>query len=47
MSKLKETLLQSIHPLDPTDQAQKQIEITITPEGLRIELMESASGTFL
>jgi chemotaxis protein MotB len=46
MSKLKETLLQSIHHLDPTDKLKKQIEITITPEGLRIELMESANGTF-
>jgi chemotaxis protein MotB len=46
MSKLKDTLLQSIHHLDPTDKLKKQIEITITPEGLRIELMESAKGTF-
>jgi chemotaxis protein MotB len=46
MSKLKQTLLQSIHHLDPTDKLKNQIEITITPEGLRIELMESAKGTF-
>jgi chemotaxis protein MotB len=46
MSKLKEQLLQSIHHLDPFDKLKNQIEITITPEGLRIELMESAKGTF-
>jgi len=46
MSKLKEQLLQSIHHLDPTEKLKDQIEITITQEGLRIELMESAKGTF-
>ena len=46
MHKLKEQLLQSIHHLDPLDKLKNQIEITITPEGLRIELMESAKGTF-
>ena len=46
MEKLKEQLLQSIHHLDPLDKLKNQIEITITQEGLRIELMESAKGTF-
>ena len=46
MEKLKDQLLQSIHHLDPFDKLKNQIEITITPEGLRIELMESANGTF-
>jgi len=46
MSKLKEQLLQSIHHLDKFDKLKSQIEITTTPEGLRIELMESAKGTF-
>ena len=46
MQKLKEELLRSIHHLDPLDKLKKQIEITITAEGLRIELMESAKGTF-
>ncbi len=46
MAKLKEDLLRSIHHLDPLDKLKSQIEITITPEGLRIELMESAKGTF-
>jgi chemotaxis protein MotB len=45
MSKLKEQLLQSIHHLDQ-DKLKKQIEITVTAEGLRIELMEAANGTF-
>jgi chemotaxis protein MotB len=45
MSHLKEQLLQSIHHLDQ-DKLGKQIEITVTAEGLRIELMESAKGTF-
>ncbi len=46
MQKLKEDLLRSIHHLDPMDKLKNQIEITITQEGLRIELMESAKGTF-
>src|SRR5271166_1397742 len=46
MEKLKDELLRSIHHLDPLDKLKNQIEITITPEGLRIELMESAKGTF-
>ena len=46
MEKLKEELLRSIHHLDPLDKLKNQIEITITQEGLRIELMESAKGTF-
>jgi chemotaxis protein MotB len=46
MSKLKDQLLHSIHHLDPLDKLKNQIEITVTAEGLRIELMESAKGTF-
>lgn len=46
LEKLKEELLRSIHHLDPLDKLKNQIEITITQEGLRIELMESAKGTF-
>jgi chemotaxis protein MotB len=46
MKKLKEELLRSIHHLDPADKLKNQIEITVTAEGLRIELMESAKGTF-
>ncbi|HEX4031334.1 MAG TPA: flagellar motor protein MotB [Terracidiphilus sp.] len=46
MKKIKEQLLQSIHHLDPQNKLKSQIEITVTAEGLRIELMESAKGTF-
>jgi chemotaxis protein MotB len=46
MLQLKAELLRSIHRLDPLDKLKNQIEITITQEGLRIELMESAKGTF-
>jgi chemotaxis protein MotB len=46
MQKLKDELLRSIHRVDPLDKLKNQIEITITQEGLRIELMESAKGTF-
>ena len=46
MTKLKQQLLQSIQHVDPLDKLKKQIEITITPEGLRIELIEDAHGTF-
>jgi chemotaxis protein MotB len=46
MQKLKEEILKSIKSIDPLNKLKNQVEITITPEGLRIELMESAKGTF-
>ncbi len=46
MEKLKEEILKSIQRIDPLNKLKSQIQITITPEGLRIELMESAKGTF-
>ncbi|HUZ94123.1 MAG TPA: flagellar motor protein MotB [Edaphobacter sp.] len=46
MIKLKEDLLESIHHLDPHNKFKHQIEITVTAEGLRIELIESPKGTF-
>ena len=46
MTKLKQELQQSIHRVDNLNKLKKQIEMTITPEGLRIELMENAHGTF-
>ncbi len=46
MNKLKTQLLESVHHVDPLDKLKKQIELTITPEGLRIELMEDTKGTF-
>jgi len=46
MQRLKDAILQSIHHMDPQDKLKEHIEITVTGEGLRIELMESADGTF-
>ena len=46
MQKLKEQIIKAIQSVDPKNKLKNQIEITITPEGLRIELMESAKGTF-
>jgi chemotaxis protein MotB len=46
MSKLRETLMQSILHVDNLNRLKNQIEMTITPEGLRIELMEDPNGTF-
>ncbi len=46
MEKIKEQIMKSIQRIDPLNKLKSQIEITITPEGLRIELMESAKGTF-
>jgi chemotaxis protein MotB len=46
MQKLKEEITKAIQTIDPKNKLKNQVEITITPEGLRIELMESAKGTF-
>jgi chemotaxis protein MotB len=46
MAKLKEELQKSIQSINDLDKLKKNIEITVTPEGLRIELLESAGGTF-
>jgi chemotaxis protein MotB len=46
MSKLKEELQKAIQRTINFDKLKDQINMTITPEGLRIELMESAAGTF-
>ncbi len=46
MTKIKAELLQAIHRVDTLDKLKNQIEITVTPEGLRIELIEDARGTF-
>ena len=43
---LKKQLEQQITQQPALVKLQKQIEITITPEGLRIELIESRDGTF-
>ncbi len=46
MAQLKDQLQKAIRKMTNFDQLKKQIEITVTPEGLRIELLESAAGTF-
>jgi chemotaxis protein MotB len=46
MAKLKEQLQKSVRRLNDFDKLKNQIEMTVTAEGLRIELLESASGTF-
>ncbi len=46
MQKLKEKLESQIKAQKELEQLSKQIEITITPEGLRIELLEGKNGTF-
>jgi chemotaxis protein MotB len=46
MPKLKDQLEQKIRQMDDFDKFKSHVEMTITSEGLRIELMESASATF-
>jgi len=46
MSKLKDDLIAAMKKMDNFDKLKKLIEITVTPEGLRIELMEDPNGTF-
>ena len=46
MPKLKDELQKRLHQLSNFDKLEKQIEITLTPDGLRIELLESEIGTF-
>jgi chemotaxis protein MotB len=46
MQKLKDTLDQEIKAKKNLEKLSKQIEIKITPEGLRIELLEDKNGTF-
>jgi chemotaxis protein MotB len=46
MAKLKTQLEKSIQSMNDLDKLNKNIEITVTAEGLRIELLESAKGTF-
>ena len=43
---LKEKLEQEIQARKELEKLKKQIEMTITPEGLRIELLEDKNGTF-
>ena len=46
MPKLKDQLEQKIRQMNDFEKLKDHVEMTITGEGLRIELMESASGTF-
>ena len=46
MSKLKDDLLNAMSKMKDFDKLKKLIEITVTPEGLQIELMEDPHGTF-
>jgi len=46
MPKLKEELQKAIRHIDNFDKLKDQIEMTVTAEGLRIELLESEPGTF-
>ena len=46
MPKLKEQLQQAMQQISDFENLKSHIEMTVTAEGLRIELSESASGTF-
>jgi len=46
LEELKQKLEQEIQARKDLEKLNKQIEITITPEGLRIELIEDKNGTF-
>jgi len=46
MADLKEQLQKSIHSITDLENLKKNIEMTVTAEGLRIELLESEKGTF-
>jgi chemotaxis protein MotB len=46
MSELKEQLQKAIREVPNIEKLTNHIDMTVTNEGLRIELMESANGTF-
>ena len=46
MPKLKDQLEQKIRQMNDFEKLKSHVEMTVTSEGLRIELMESVSGTF-
>jgi chemotaxis protein MotB len=46
MAKLKEQLQKSIQKMIDLEKLKKNVEMTVTAEGLRIELIESEKGTF-
>jgi len=46
MAELKEQLQKSVRRMNDFDKLKDQIQMTVTAEGLRIELLETATGTF-
>src|ERR1700761_423771 len=46
LSKVKQDLMKAMEKMADYDKLKKQIEMTITPEGLQIEMLESPQGTF-
>jgi len=46
MQQLKEELQKAIRKIDNFDKLSKQVDITVTSDGLRVELLESEVGTF-
>jgi len=46
MPKLKEEIERRIRQMNNFEKLKNQIEMTVTPEGLRIELLETDTGTF-
>jgi chemotaxis protein MotB len=46
MDELKEELQKKVRQMNEFEQLKKQIEMTVTAEGLRIELLETEAGTF-
>jgi chemotaxis protein MotB len=46
LAKLKEDLMKAMESLPNYDKLKKQIEMTITQEGLKIEMLEDPQGTF-
>ncbi len=46
IKQLKERLEKSVHALNNLKSLSNQIQITVTPEGLRIELLETKDGSF-
>ena len=46
MPKLKQELEKAVRQMNDFDRFKNQVEMTVTAEGLRIEMLESANGTF-
>ncbi|QMV20147.1 OmpA family protein [Granulicella sp. 5B5] len=46
MTRLKDAILASLRKMPGFDKLEKHVEFVMTPEGLRIELLEDAKGTF-